>query len=78
MAICCSIYPYFLNSNWKTYYQDKLSDISDSKMSFILTFGAIANSSIRAIVGILLLKVDVKAVYYFIISISILGAFTIQ
>ena len=78
MAICCSIYPYFLNSNWKAFYQDNLQDITDSKMSFILSFGAVANSSIRIIVGFLLLKVDVKMIFYFITLLSIFGAFTIQ
>ncbi len=78
MAVCCSIYPYFLNSNWKSFYLDKLTDITDSKLSFILTFGAIANSSIRLVVGLLLLKLDVKVIYYFIVTISIVGAFTIQ
>ena len=78
MAVCCSIYPYFLNSNWKSLYLDKLTDITDSKLSFILTFGAIANSGIRLIVGFLLLKVDVKSIYYFIVTISIIAAFTIE
>lgn len=78
MSICCSIYPYFLNSNWKTYYLGKLENIDDSKMSFILSFGAVANSSIRAIVGFLLLKLDVKVIYYCNIMLSIFGAFTIQ
>lgn len=77
MAICCSLYPYFLNSNWKSYYLTKLEGISDSKMSFILTFGAVANSGIRIVIGFVLLKVDVKMIYYFIITLAIFGAFTI-
>jgi MFS family permease len=78
MSISCSIYPYFLNSNWKVYYQTKLTDISDSKMSFILSFGAVANSSIRLLVGVLLLKIDIKFIYYFIVFLSLAGAFTIS
>jgi Major Facilitator Superfamily len=77
MAIGCSIFPYFLNSNWKVYYQEKLPDISDSKMSFILSFGAVANSSIRLIVGILLLRVDVKHIYYFLVCNAMCCAFTL-
>lgn len=78
MGIGCSIFPYFLNSNWKVYYQTKLPDISDSKMSFILSFGAVANSSIRLLVGILLLRVEVKHIYYFLVFVAMFSAFTIS
>lgn len=78
MAICCSLFPYFLNSNWKVYYQKRLPDITDKNMAFILSFGAIANSFIRLIVGVLLLKIDIKLIYYCIVGISMFIAFTIS
>ena len=77
MSICCSIYPYFLNSNWKVYNQTRLTDISDSKVLFILRFGAVANYSIRLLIFVLLLKIDITLIYYFIIVLSLIGAFTI-
>lgn len=81
MALCTSMYPYFLNSNWKSYFQSltgTLDTVGDSELSFILTFGAVANSTTRILVGYLLLKVEVKVIYYAMISVAILGAFTIS
>lgn len=77
MSIGCSIQPYFLNSNWKTYYLHKLPAISDSQLSFILTFGSTANSIVRVLIGILLLKVDGKYLFFGVIALSIFGAFSI-
>lgn len=80
MALCTSMYPYFLNSNWKSYFLsiDGLDQIEDKKLSFILTFGAFANSSTRILVGYLLLKTEIKTIYYLMITVAMLGAFTIS
>jgi hypothetical protein len=75
MSFCCSIYNYFLLLCWKKIFQTKLS-MGDKELSFLLTVGAVANSSFRIISGVLLLKLTFKTLYYTLVSVMILGAFT--
>ena len=46
MAFCATVYNYFLNSNWKSYYQKKLPQISENGLALMLSGGAVANSSL--------------------------------
>lgn len=75
MSFCISIYNYFLLVSWKDIYKFYLH-LDDNKLSFVLSTGAFANSSLRIIVGILLLKFSFKTFYLLNISIIVCSAFT--
>ena len=78
MAFCGAIFNYFLNSNWKDYYSDILRKrgTTDSQLSLMLTFGALANSFIRVFVGFALMKVHMRYLYLLLATFSIFSAFS--
>lgn len=76
LAFCCSIYNYFLNSAWKKFFPHQF-DVNDTKMSFLLSVGALSNSTIRFGVGILLMRYSFKTLYLINITIAALNALTI-
>ena len=71
-----AIYQYFVNSNWKDYYQRLIPGTSDSDMALILSYGAIANSVVRVIAGFVLVKISFRYLYWIQIALGIFGAFT--
>jgi MFS family permease len=75
MAIGCSIYNYFLNSNWKDIYSKRLSNIPDNQLALMLSCGAFSNSIIRVITGVLLTKIHFKYIFFFQVCLAALGAF---
>ena len=76
MAVGSSIYNYCLNSNWKAFYLVELYGTSDSKLSFILTFGSVTSCIVRLLYGFLLLKVKIKYLYWIQICLTIFSSFT--
>lgn len=75
MSFCCSMYNYFLLLCWKTIFKVTLS-LDDQKLSFLLSIGAVANSSFRVIVGLLLLKLTFKQIYFALVSVIICSSFS--
>lgn len=53
MTFFGSLYNYFISGVWKDYFKTKFT-VTDQNMSFLLTFGAIANSLARPLTGLLL------------------------
>lgn len=75
MAFCCAIYNYFLLNTWKEIFTEFL-DPGEAVLSYLLSIGAVANSSFRIFAGLLLLKVTFKHIYYVLISCIVLGSGT--
>ena len=76
LAYTSSMYNYFLNSSWKKLYPT-LFDVDDSKMSILLSIGALSNSIFRLLVGFCLLKISFKTVFIFNVCVAILSSLTI-
>jgi MFS family permease len=75
MAFSGMIYSYFINSNWKEFYSLALPEVKDQALSLVLSVGAIGNSTIRIITGVVLTKVKFRWVYFIPSTLSILGSF---
>jgi len=75
MGYGAMIYSYFINSNWKEFYSKALPDVKDQSLSFVLSAGAIGNSSIRIITGLVLTKVKYRWVFLLPCTLAILGSF---
>jgi MFS family permease len=78
MAMSSSIYNYFFNSAWKNYGTTFLGNISDQKISFILTVGSLCNSFSRIIIGLLLQKFKFRTLYLGILFVQMFSAFTVS
>lgn len=78
MSVCSSMYNYFFNSAWKDYgYTFLPKDISDQKISLILSAASLCNSVARLLVGILIQKISFKVLYICVVSLQIISAFTV-
>ena len=73
MAFCCSIYNYFLLQAWKDIFK-KVLQLDQNVLSYLLSVGSIANSSFRIIVGLLLLKLNFKTLYYILMTCIIISS----
>lgn len=76
LAFCCSMYNYFLNAAWKKLYPHQF-DVDDTKMSLLLSIGALCNSIFRLGVGILLMRFSFKTLYLINIVIAVFNSLTI-
>jgi MFS family permease len=82
ISLGVSAFIFFITSNWKSYYMKVFAQegikVSDGKLSLIITFGAIANALARILVGVLLMKINLKIVLIGICSVTALASFTFQ
>ena len=76
LAFCCSTYNYFLNACWKKFYPHQF-DVDDTQMSLLLSIGALSNSVIRLVVGLLLMRYSFKTIYLINIIIACLNSLTV-
>src|SRR3990167_1105929 len=77
MSYCCAIYNYFLLNSWKELFKSSsFLGMPDDKLAFLLSVGAVANSTFRIFAGLLLLKFQFKTLYYILITCIISGAFS--
>ena len=77
MAYSCSIYNYFMNSVWKQFYVTKI-EVSDTQMALILSYGSFANSIVRVLSGIIMMKYDFKVIYMPLVISTVISCFTIN
>jgi MFS family permease len=77
MAYSCSIYNYFMNSVWKAFYVTKI-EVTDSQMALILSYGSFANSIVRVLSGIIMMKYDFKVIYMPLVISTVISCFTID
>lgn len=77
MAYSCSIYNYFMNSVWKQFYVTKI-EVTDQQMALILSYGAFANSIVRVLSGIIMMKYDFKYIYLTLVCSTVFCCFTID
>ena len=77
MAYSCSIYNYFMNSCWKEFYETKIT-ATDEQMALILTYGAFANSAVRVLAGLVMLRCDFRSIYLALVAATVLCCFTID
>jgi hypothetical protein len=80
LAIGSSIFIFFISSNWKAYFNKVFKEhglkVSDSSLSLMVTFGALANSFARLSMGFLLIKVKLRIILIFMSSVVSVAAFT--
>lgn len=77
MAFGCSIVNYFMNSVWKDFYRMKF-DVTDDKMSLMLTLGGLANSLSRLIAGFLMQYFPFKIVFLGLVTLALFTCITIN
>lgn len=75
MAFSLAIYNYFMLTVWKDLYK-AVFNLTDKELSRLLIVGAAANSSFRIIIGVAMLKVGFKTLYYIAVFMAALNALT--
>ena len=82
MTICCTLFPFFLISNWKDYYMIIFKKegliTTDASLSLMVTYSAVSNSLSRLIIGVAILKVKLRYLMIAQNVIVVFSAFSFQ